>query len=69
MLGFETPREPIRGEFARQIQAKMKRIYTNNLNAEDMVAIKTHRDRMRHRRYDIKWDWQKQIAINGNTSD
>lgn len=63
MLGFETRRDPVKGEFARQIRAKMKRIYTNQLNAEDVAEIRKHRERMAHRRYDIKWNWQEQIFV------
>lgn len=40
MLGFESPREPIKGEFAKAVRAALWRAQTGNFTEEERQAHK-----------------------------
>ena len=53
MLGFDTPHEPIKGEFAKEIRDTMRRMSTGKLNDADRIRIQ--RSRKVLEKFDAVW--------------
>ena len=55
MLGFETQKVPIRGDFAKEIREKIFRVNTGKLNKTDKSEIV--RTKKVLKRFAAKWKW------------
>ncbi len=47
MLGVNVKREPVKGKFAREIQERMRRILSEELNENDKKEIRKHKQIMK----------------------
>lgn len=55
MLGFETQKVPIRGDFAKEIREKIFRVNTGKLNKSDKSEIV--RTKKVLKRFAANWKW------------
>ena len=53
MLGIDSKRSPITGQFAASIQDAVRRVATNNLNEEDKRVIRESEER--RKTYHATW--------------
>lgn len=51
MLGINSKREPIRGEYAKMIRELMCRVYFGQLNERDLEQIRRHKEILKQRQY------------------
>lgn len=51
MLGINSKREPIRGEYTKLIRELMRRVYSGQLNERDMEQIRRHKEILKQRQY------------------
>ena len=51
MLGINSKREPVRGEYAKEIRELMRRVYSGQLNERDLELIRRHKEILKQRQY------------------
>lgn len=56
MLGHPSVHKPIRGRFAKELQEKLWRITTNNLNENDKRELSEIRKRRKDCKYEVIWE-------------
>ncbi len=53
MLGINSKREPIRGEYAKELREILRRVYSGKLNEQDLELIRKHKEILKD--WNIVW--------------
>ena len=53
MLGINSKREPVRGEYAKELREILRRVYSGKLNEQDLELIRKHKEILKD--WNIVW--------------